>query len=459
MSKKLFLSVLTLVFISKVSFANTDDINDKTRSGGDLTVYNTSIDAFARPAPTMPVEDLRKFTFGNKIFNTNWVVAPASVKSLDGLGPLFNRNSCSGCHTKDGRGRPPIEGEPDNMRSILFRLSVLDKNGNVVDHPVYGDQLNPQAILGVKPEGNVEISYEEVEGRFDDGRKYSLRKPIYKFVNLNYGKLGDDFMFSPRVAPAVMGLGLLEAISQEDLLKNADEDDKNFDGISGRPNYVFDKIEKKIKIGRFGWKSNQPSIAQQNAGAALGDMGITTSVNRKENCNIGQDSCKKQISGGNPEMSDFQRERMNFYVATLGVPARRNVDDKDVIKGEEIFSKISCSSCHVPTFRTSKHEIKVLQDQLIHPYSDLLLHDMGDDLADNRPDVKANGREWRTPPLWGIGLVETVNRHTNFLHDGRARNLEEAILWHGGEADKSRNDYKKLSVSDRKRLIKFLESL
>lgn len=451
---------LALTFITLEPIYASSTIDDKAKLGGqNATSYNASIDAFAKPAPKLAVEDLRKFTFGNKIFNTNWVSAPASVTSLDGLGPLFNRNSCSGCHTKDGRGRAPVAGEGVASHSILFRLSTLDKNGKVIDHPIYGDQLNPQAILGVKPEGQVTISYEEITGTFNDGQNYSLRKPHYEFVDLQYGDLGKDIMFSPRVAPAVMGLGLLEAIDEQDILANVDEHDINQDGISGRANYVYDKEKKKLALGRFGWKSNQPNLKQQDAGAALGDMGITTSMNPKENCNQGQEQCQKQLSGGNPEMSDFQLERLNFYVKVLAVPARRNLDLKAALDGEEIFNTIGCAACHTPTFKTGKSDVAILSNQVIHPYSDLLLHDMGDELADNRPDGKANGKEWRTAPLWGIGLVGTVNRHTNFLHDGRARNLQEAILWHGGEAKKSQESFKALPQEKREALIKFLESL
>lgn len=456
---KFFYSILLLCFISTNVNASENIVN-KVRSGGDLTVYNTSRDAFAKPAPNLSASEFRKFTFGNKVFNTNWTTAPSSVASLDGLGPLFNRNSCSGCHTRDGRGRPPLNNsETLAKQSILFRLSILDKNGKVVPHPVYGDQLNSQGINGVKGEGLVEINYEKVKGKFADGEKYELRRPIYQFKNLNYGELGDNFMFSPRVAQAVMGLGLLEAVLEETILEYSDENDKNNDGISGRANYVFDKESKKDKIGRFGWKANQPTLKQQDAGAALGDMGITTSINPHQNCGKGQEKCKKQISGGNPELSNYQLEMLNFYLTTLAVPARRDVEKPEIVAGEEIFNKIGCAACHRPQIKTGKHKIKVVSYQIIHPYTDLLLHDMGDDLADNRPDILANGNEWRTPPLWGIGLVKTVNKHTFFLHDGRARNLEEAVLWHGGEAKKSQENYKKLPREGRNNLIEFLESL
>lgn len=455
-----FLIIASFPFFTLLNSNAKDQVKiDKTRSGGDLTVYNSSREAFAKPAPNLDVKELRKFTFGHKLFNTSWVTAPSSVKSLDGLGPLFNRNSCSACHTRDGRGRAVDPLEPASSQSALFRLSVKDKNGNVVPHPVYGDQLNNQAINGVLPEGQMVVKYEIIKGKFSDGETYELRKPIYSFKDLNYGDLGNDVMISPRVAPIMSGLGLIEAIDEKTILALADEQDKNNDGISGRPNYITDSKTKKKNIGKFGWKANQDTIRNQTAGAAFGDMGLTSSLHPKENCNQNQDDCKKQISGGNPELTNNQLDMMAFYIRTLAVPARRNIDDPKVIKGEEIFNKIGCAACHTPQLKTGKHELKELSNQIIYPYTDLLLHDMGEGLADNRPDILANGREWKTPPLWGIGLVKVVNKHEFFLHDGRARGLEEAILWHGGEASKAQNNYKNLSKEDRNNLIKFLESI
>ncbi len=456
---------LAFMLTFDMGYASEEYLRDEMRvadsfaSGGTATVNNHSREAFARPLPNLPTVDLRKFTFGNKMFNTNWVQAPASVTSLDGLGPMFNRVSCSGCHFKDGRGRPPRSiDEP--MNSMLLRLSVEGRasDGGPKPHPLYGGQLNPFAIQGVKGEGKAIITYEVIYGQYDDGTPYSLRKPTYHFTDMAYGEIGAEMLYSPRVAPAVFGLGLLEAISLEDMLRWADESDEDGDGISGRPNYVPDMNGKKT-IGKFGWKANVATLHQQDAGAAIGDMGITTSDNMQQNCTEVQEVCLEAATGGEPEMSDMQLERMVFYSQTLAVPARRKLDDLEVKRGAELFMQNKCVSCHIPQVRTGGHAIPALSHQKIQPFTDLLLHDMGEGLADNRPDYEANGNEWRTPPLWGIGLVKTVNKHSFFLHDGRARNLEEAILWHGGEGEASRDAFKALNKKDRKALVAFLKSL
>lgn len=444
-------------------YAQRDDslsVSGSPLSGGATTVNDTSRDAFARPLANLPTARLREFAFGNKLFNTNWVQAPASLTSLDGLGPTFNRVSCSGCHFKDGRGRPPLSND-EGMDSMLLRLSIPGTNahGGPNPHPKYGDQLNDKAIPGVKAEGKALIFYETIDGVYADDTPYSLQKPKYQFTDLGFGELGDDILFSPRVAPPVFGLGLLEAVAQETILARADPTDADKDGISGRPNYVWD-IERKTKaLGRFGWKANVATLKQQDAGAAVGDMGITNPLQLKENCPTAQTDCNNSISGGAPEMSEMQFERLTFYTQTLAPPARRDVNDEQVKRGAKLFEQAQCSACHLPKMRTGRHPVAELSDQDIQPFTDLLLHDMGEGLADNRPDFDASGTEWRTPPLWGIGLVKTVNHHTFFLHDGRARNLEEAILWHGGEAKASMERFKKMSKQEREALIRFLESL
>ena len=433
----------------------------KALSGGATTVFNRARGAFSQPAANLPIKKLRDFTFGNRLFNTKWATAPASVQSFDGLGPLFNRNSCSGCHHKDGRGRPPLKSGA-MMKSMLVRLSIpgSDADSTPKPHPTYGEQLNNQSILGVPAEGRTEVTYEAIEGQFADGEAYQLIAPTYRFTDLNYGTLGEEILFSPRVAPAVYGLGLLEAIPEETLLSLADPDDSDGDGISGRPNRVTDHVHNRIAVGRFGWKANQPRLKQQNAGAMLGDIGITTSVFPNENCTPSQASCKNRPHGGQPELSDTFLNKLTFYTQTLAVPARRRVDAPIVQHGERLFEQAGCVACHTPTLKTGEHpDVPELSNQVIHPYTDLLLHDMGPGLADNRPDFLANGSEWRTPPLWGIGLVKVVNGHTRFLHDGRARGVMEAILWHGGEADTSRKAVQQMSASDRDALIAFLESL
>lgn len=437
---------------------SADAVSESVLSGGDTTVFSTSRNAFSKSAANLPTESKRDFTFGNKMFNTQWVIAPASVQSLDGLGPTFNRNSCASCHFKDGRGRPPLPGEKNS--SLLVRLSIegIDAHGGPLPHPAYGLQLNDHSIPGVPSEGQVNITYEEIPGQYADGTSYSLHKPIYTFTDLGYGPLGEKILFSPRVAPAVHGMGLLESIPEETILGWADPDDTDGDGISGKANIVWDEVHQKKSLGRFGWKANVATLKEQDAGAAVGDMGVTTSVFTHENCPYAQSECKAAPHGGAPEMSDKQLDKLTMYLSTLAVPARRPVDAQ-IQKGALLFEKAGCVQCHKPQTRTGKGAFTEISDQSIQPFTDLLLHDMGEGLADGRPDFKADGREWRTPPLWGIGLVETVNKHTNFLHDGRARNLEEAILWHGGEGEAAKETFRTMSKDEREALIAFLKSL
>ena len=416
--------------------------------------------AFTFPIANLDRDDQRAFFFGNRLFNTNWTQAPGSVDSFDGLGPVFNRVSCSGCHLLDGRGRPPeTEGAP--MLSMLVRLSVSGSSatGGPLVHPAYGDQLNDRAILGVPAEGRAVISYAEVAGEYDDGEPYSLRRPTYRFEDLAFGPLGDDILISPRVAPAVIGLGLLEAVPESLILALADPEDSDGDGISGRPNRVWDEAAGTVALGRFGWKANAPNLRQQNAGAAVGDIGITSPLFPDDNCAAGQALCADAAIHDGPELSEGFLDRMTLYTQVLAVPDRRDALNPAVNRGETLFRAAGCAGCHMPTLVTGDHPVAALSGQTIHPFTDLLLHDMGDGLADGRPDFLATGREWRTPPLWGVGLVETVNGHSNFLHDGRARTLSEAILWHGGEADAARSAFLAMPKADREALLAFLSSL
>ena len=429
--------------------------------GGEGTRPIASDNAFALQTPNSPKRHQRPFSFGNRLFNTNWVEAPGSVKAFDGLGPMFNRVSCSGCHTKDGRGRPP-ENNQGPMDSMLLRVSIpgRSENGGVMPHPDYGDQISERAILHVAAEGRAEISYTEIPGTYGDGEKFSLRKPQYAISDLKYGDLGKDTMISPRVAPAMIGLGLLQSVPDETLLALADPDDNDGDGISGRPNEVWDSAAKKKTLGRFGWKANQPNLRQQNAGAAVGDIGIATSLASGQNCTTAQTDCTNAINGGAPEMSDEFLEKLTLYTMTIAVPAQRNANDPAVKRGEELFRAMGCASCHMPTLQTkSVEKFPELANQTFHPFTDLLLHGMGDGLADNRPDFQASGQEWRTPPLWGLGLIPVVNKHDLLLHDGRARGIAEAILWHGGEAEKSREVFRNTAGPGREALIAFLNSL
>lgn len=431
------------------------------RAGGALTVIDATRDAYSRELPGLDDAHANQFFVGNSFFNMPWVTAPASTEGRDGLGPTFNAPSCSACHFKDGRGRGPMT-EDEAFEGLLLRLSVagVDAHGGPVDEPTYGGQFNHRAIPGVTAEGTAVVRYTERAGTYPDGAAYSLRAPEYVFTELAFGPMRADVMVSPRVAPANFGLGLLEAVSDDEILSRADPDDRDGDGISGRPNHVWSLRLGRAVIGRFGWKANQPSLEQQNAGAFVGDIGVTSSLFPAQNCTGPQTACLAAPSGGSPEIDDSKLAAVTVYTQTLAVPARRDVTDPVVLRGAALFAQAGCASCHTPTLHTGPTAaIASLAGQTIHPFTDLLLHDMGEGLADHRPDYEASGTEWRTPPLWGIGLVRTVNRHTFFLHDGRARSLEEAVLWHGGEADRSRANFTAMTTEDRASLIRFLESL
>ncbi len=424
-------------------------------------IVDTSRKAFSLPLRNLSENDRRAFAVGNSFFNDNWVTAPSSTAGRDGLGPLFNARSCSACHFQDGRGRPPLTPD-ERLVSMLFRVSVPGEgpHGGPNPDPAYGDQLQTGAIAGIAPEGDVRIAYAEREVMYSDGAVASLRVPRYTLTDPAYGEFPEGLMVSPRVAPAMIGMGLLAAIPEPDILALADPDDADKDGVSGRPNHVWNARVSAKSLGRFGWKANQPTVEQQVAGAFLGDIGITSPLFAQENCTGAQADCAAAPHGGEPEVDARKLERVTYYSSVLAPPARRDRSNPAVRRGEALFTEIGCAACHVVEMRTGAYpSVPAVENQAIHPYTDLLLHDMGEGLADGRPDYEADGREWRTAPLWGIGLVETVNGHTLFLHDGRARNLEEAILWHGGEGEPSRTKFMNLTADDRAAVIGFLESL
>jgi len=431
--------------------------------GGDTTRVVSSPDSFTFLAENAVPGRLRVFQFGNRLFNTNWVQAPGSVKSFDGLGPLFNRVSCAACHTFDGRGRPP-ENVGDPMDSMLVRLSIPGKTerGGPMPHPAYGTQLSDRAIGGVKPEGRALITYAEIPGTYGDGKTYSLRKPSMSFADLAYGSM-DGVLTSPRVAPQMIGMGLLESVPEATLLALADPDDADGDGISGRVNRVWSDSQAVTRIGRFGWKANAPTILDQSVDAGLGDIGLTTPVLPKQNCSEAQADCRaafdQSVTDG-PEISGEFVTKLVIYAQTLAVPRQRDETGAAVTRGEALFRQAGCAACHMPTLETGPDAaLPELVKQTFHPFTDLLLHDMGPGLADDRPDFEASGTEWRTPPLWGLGLVQQVNGHTLLMHDGRARGFAEAILWHDGEGAKSREAFRAMPADDRAALIAFLKSL
>ncbi|WP_223514986.1 di-heme oxidoredictase family protein [Pseudomonas sp. GL-R-26] len=443
----------------------------EARSGGSATVRKTDQNAFSMPSANLPPSRRVDFSVGNSFFRSPWVIAPSTTTARDGLGPLFNTNACQGCHIKDGRGHPPT---PDDVNavSMLVRLSIPDAPAyakvieqlGVVPEPVYGGQFQDMAVPGVAPEGKVRVDYTPVPVRFKDGTEVELRKPSLNITQLGYGPMHPETRFSARVAPPMIGLGLLEAIPEEAILANAEAQAKANKGIAGRPNQVWDDAQQKTVLGRFGWKAGQPNLNQQNVHAFSGDMGLTTSLRPFDDCTDAQTACKQAPSGNGPndepEVSDNILRLVLFYSRNLAVPARRDVNAPEVLVGKTLFYQAGCQSCHTPKYTTAANAAEPeLANQVIRPYSDLLLHDMGDGLADNRTEFQASGRQWRTPPLWGIGLTQAVSGHTQFLHDGRARNLLEAVLWHGGEATAAQQQVLSFNAEQRAALLAFLNSL
>ncbi len=430
--------------------------------GGETTRAKSDADAFKNPAANIQGISRASFVFGNQMFTTVWTPPPGLQPTTDGLGPVFNREACSDCHANNGRGRPPVSEEAF-MDSILVRLSVPGTNAEGGPKPVpnYGDQLQNRAVEGVPVEGRAIVRYEEIDGTFEDGTLYSLRRPTLEFKNLSFGDLPDDTLTSLRVANLMIGLGLLAAVPEDTLVALADAEDADGDGISGRVNQVWDAVNKMQAVGRFGWKANVPSLAHQSAGAARGDMGITTPVFPTDNCDEAQSACTESTARHDGlEMSEAFLDRLIIYVSLIAVPRQRNAEVAEVMRGEVLFRSIGCAGCHMPTLVSGEDEsIPEVSNQVFHPFTDLLLHDMGEGLADGRPDFGASGQEWRTAPLWGLGLTETVSGHNFYLHDGRARSLAEAILWHGGEAESAREAFRGMDESSRNALIAFLKSL
>lgn len=434
---------------------------------------NTS--SYSQPSANMSFERQLDFKIGDGIFRKLWVSSPSSTESSNGLGPLFNARSCQSCHLKDGRGSPPLGDEP--AVSMFLRLSIparddadrdalATRQRTVIPEPTYGGQFQNFSVQGVRAEGRMAISHEEKEVRLADGTVVKLQQPSYQAVDLNYGPMHPEVMFSPRVAPQMIGMGLIEAIADADILAAADPDDLDGDGISGRTNLVWSDTHGRVMPGRFGWKAGKPTISDQSAHAFAGDIGISSHLLPAPwgDCTERQPECRDaphgNFSADGLEISRAMFDLVVFYSRNLAVPARRTVDDPEVLAGKRVFYDAGCIACHRPKFVTRRDSIDPEQSfQLIWPYSDFLLHDMGEGLADHRPEGDANGREWRTPPLWGIGLTETVSGHTRFLHDGRARNLLEAVLWHGGEAEPARQRVVALRREERDALLAFLNSL
>lgn len=455
-------------------FTAPQRFEDKPAGAATVRAMQTA-NAFSEASGNISFEDQLNFKVGNGLFRKLWVSSPSSTLASDGLGPLYNARSCQRCHIKDGRGHPP-ENADDNAISIFLRVSIpappeaaqMDIHDYIatLPDPTYGTQLQDFAVQGHPAEYRFDVTYTEELITLADGVQVSLRHPTYRAADLGYGPLHPDAMLSPRVAPQMIGLGLLEAIPAADILAGADPYDLDGNGISGRPNVVWSVEFDQPMLGRFGLKAGSPTIREQSASAFAGDIGISTPLfpAGAGECTAEQTSCLNAIHGdGDDRGTELDAEGLDlvtFYSRNLGVPARRNLDDPQVLLGKQVFYETGCTGCHTPSFVTHRLEDQPAQSfQLIWPYTDMLLHDMGPGLADNRPEARATGTEWRTPPLWGIGLTEQVSGHSYFLHDGRARSLLEAVLWHGGEAQAQRDAVIDMTTENRDALIAFLESL
>ncbi len=453
------------------------ETSDEALSGGQISVADESASAYAHPIATLDQKQAELFALGHRMFTNRWAFFWFENAEF-GRGPTSNAQACTICHTRNGRGVAPgsaftARGEDGEARdhhitvpfepapNLVIRVSIpgQDSRGGPKPHVAYGDQLQIFGVKGVvAAEGAFKVEWRERTMLLADGEQVPLRAPTITLTDLAYGPLEKDAMMGGRLAPPLIGLGLLEAIPEENIVALAAR--KTTDGVRGHVNRVWDESRHQTVLGRFGLKANHGSVREQVAAAFINDIGLSSPVYPEQNCPDVQPNCKEQMVAGKPEITELRLTATELYVRALSVPARRNVQDATIARGETLFAQTHCAQCHVATFRTGEFPpLPQLSNQIIHPYTDLLLHDMGSELADGRPDYLASGSEWRTPPLWGIGLSETVNGGGAFLHDGRARNFTEAILWHGGEAAVSREAFRALPREDRAALIAFLASL
>ena len=480
-------------------FGAAEPYEDKP--GGAATVrLRANADAFSQPSANIGFAGELDFKVGNGLFRKIWVQAPSSTLASDGLGPLYNARGCQNCHIKDGRGHPP-EGSKDEAVSMFLRISVPQEadptdpaagsggSGSATGgdaaasdaasiakaipgwhptapDPVYGGQLQDFAVNGLKAEYRLDVTYAEETVALAGGETASLRRPTYRAADLGYGPLDPRAMLSPRVAPQMIGLGQLEAIPAATILSWADPDDADGDGISGWPNIVPSLQYGRPMLGRFGHKAGMPTIREQSAAAFAGDIGISSPLFPQPygDCTDAQAACRNAPHGdGDARGTEIDAKGMDlvtFYSHNLAVPARPDAGDPQVLRGKELFYTTGCTACHRPKYVTARLQDAPPQSfQLIWPYTDLLLHDMGEGLADHRPEGRASGTEWRTAPLWGIGRTKQVSGFATYLHDGRARSVLEAVLWHGGEAQPQRDAVVAMTPEQRADLVRFLESL
>jgi CxxC motif-containing protein (DUF1111 family) len=440
-------SVVTLL-LGVAACGFTDQATAPLAPGGDTTIDDRSSNGYSTPAANLDDSELALHLAGDLAFAAKFVSPPATLHA--GLGPMFNNVSCASCHLGDGRGMPTLGGGPLGSQ-LLVRVSLPPDEGQPevpggsVPVPGLGLQLQDQANFGVLPEVSIVIDWIEVPGTYGDGTPYSLRRPSLSITLADGSPLPAEVMTSLRQPPPVFGLGLLEAVPETDIVASADPDDADDDGISGRPNRVWSPLLGRTALGRFGHKANNPTLEEQTAAAYANDMGVSNPIFPDPD----QDAA---------ELDLVTVQSTAFYARTLGVPGRGEASAASR-RGEALFASFGCAGCHTPDMYTGPSPSRAIAFQHIAPYTDLLLHDLGEGLADGRPDFLADGNEWRTAPLWGIGMVQTVSPGAGYLHDGRARSLEEAVLWHGGEAEAAREGFRMASAADRSALVAFLLQL
>ena len=458
---------LTELEIEKVSnvIALTNNFSKAERSealsGGAGTVDKIGKNAFSHHFTNLSFEQRQDFLIGNAFFRKVWIASPSSTTSSDGLGPLYNARACQSCHIKDGRGHLPKDEKP---LSAVLKVGNY-QNINLVPNKIYGKQIQFFAIPGLSSESGLIINSLKSNYRKKVIKNITLEYPKYELNDLKYGKLDANTSLSLRISPQVIGVGLLEAIEDSDIVVKQDINDKDNDGVSGKVRMVYEKNGNK-KIGRFGVRASTPNLFVQSGVAFMHDMGLSNSIgtNAFGDCTKNQNECYKFSTGINKkdlyEVDDEIMHKIVFYLSSLSPPKRRNVSDKKVLLGKKIFYESKCTSCHTPKYVTSKNaKHDFLKYQLIWPYTDLLLHDMGDELADKDINGNITNKEWKTPPLWGLGYAKEVNSRASFLHDGRAKTILEAVLWHSGEAKESLNYLLNNYKNDLDKLEKFLKSL
>ncbi|WP_298753697.1 di-heme oxidoredictase family protein [uncultured Arcobacter sp.] len=401
-------------------------------------------------------EEYDKFMLGRSFFTIPWVEAPSATTARDGLGPLFNANTCIGCHPNNARGTLYSKSNRAS-KSLIPKLSIDSNNTNLhqsilenqglIPEPIYGEQIAISSINDVPYEAKVNIDFEKIKLYFDD-EEHFIYKPKYTLTNLNYGSLHKTTNITYRLAPTLYGMGLIDEIDENSILENVDENDSNNDGISGKANFVYSKITQKKELGRYTYKASVAFLKEQVANAAFNDMGLSTSLNQGENCTEFQIECNEAPKARDEiDITDERLDAITYYLKNL--PSYEPTKSKSFDKGIKIFSQTACTSCHVPSLKSKK-------GKNIYTFSDLLLHDMGKGLSDGRVEFQAQRNEFRTAPLWGF---KTEKKEYRLLHDGRAKTFEEAILWHGGEANRAKENYIALNKKDKKLLIEFLKGL